>query len=170
MNTVNARKPVSDRSQRRREATLAEIKTAARQQLVAGGPAAISLRAIARDMGMTAPALYRYYPSLDSLVLDLCTDLYTELRLACEAAPGGVPIESRLQEMAREFRRWVLAHPPEAALMFGPPLPGMEKFIEHCGELQDAGAQFGDLFRQPMARLGVGEAAFVGAWTRLYGV
>lgn len=188
-----------DRSQRRRDATLAEIKATARKLLVDGGPGAISLRAIARDMGMTAPALYRYYPALDSLVLDLCTDLYSELRIACEAARDRVPAEDlvkRLLEMAREFRRWVLAHPPEAALMFGPPLPGVEQFIAECAGLQSAGARFCRIFAEPMITLyergqlpavdldprlgevmqghvdmpGPVAAFFLNSWTRLYGV
>jgi AcrR family transcriptional regulator len=71
---------MSDRSQRRHELTRAEIKAVARAHLVRSGPAGISLRAIARDMGITAPALYRYYPALDSLILELCTDLHVELR------------------------------------------------------------------------------------------
>lgn len=184
-----------DRSQRRRAATRAEIKTSARDLLVRGGPGGITLRAIARDMGITAPALYRYYPALDSLVLELCTDLYTELRLACEAARDRVPDDdliARLQSMAREFRRWVLSHPPEAALMFGPPLPGVEQFIDQCTELRDAGACLGQIFIDPLLRLhgegrlplptGVGPlrehadlpepvaAFFLSAWTRIYGV
>jgi AcrR family transcriptional regulator len=169
-----------DRSQRRRAATRAEIKATARDLLVKGGPSGVTLRAIARDMGITAPALYRYYPALDSLVLELCTELYTELRLACETARDRVPendLIKRLHEMAREFRRWVLAHPPEAALMFGPPLPGVEQFIDQCSELRDAGACFGQIFIDPLERLHAEgrlttpvDAFFLSAWTRIYGV
>src|SRR5215470_11236125 len=184
-----------DRSQRRRAATRAEIKAAARDQLVRGGPGSVSLRAVARDMGLTAPALYRYYSALDSLVLELCTDLYTELRLSCEAERDRVPendLEKRLKVMAREFRRWVLSHPPEAALMFGPPLPGVEQFIDQCSDLQNAGRCFGQMFIDPMlqlyaqGRLPVANASFgplrehgelpeqvtaffLSAWTRIYG-
>ena len=184
-----------DRSQRRRDATRTEIKAAARDQLVKGGPGSISLRAIARDMGLTAPALYRYYPALDSLILELCTDLYTELRLSCEAERDRVPkndLEKRLQVMCREFRRWVLSHPPEAALMFGPPLPGVDQFIDQCSDLQNAGACFGQMFIEPMmvlhaqgrlpaAKASVGPlrahgdlpepvaAFFLSAWIRIYG-
>ncbi len=183
---------MSDRSQRRREATLAEIKAVARRHLIAGGPGGISLRAIARDMGMTAPALYRYYASLDALVLDLCTDLYVELRVACEVARDAVPDGEikKLFAMAREFRRWVLDHPPESALMFGPPLPGVEQFVDQCNTLQDAGHQFGQIFTDLMVELhrqGLlpesrvelpvhGElppavsARFLKSYTRLYGV
>lgn len=183
-----------DRSQRRRAATRAEIKAAARDQLIKGGPGSVSLRAVARDMGLTAPALYRYYPALDSLILELCTDLYTELRLSCEAERDRVPdddLEKELQVMCREFRRWVLTHPPEAALMFGPPLPGVEQFIDQCSELQNAGACFGQMFIDPILKLyaqgrlpvlaPVGPlrehpqlpepvaAFFLSAWTRVYG-
>src|SRR6266511_91616 len=67
------------RRERLREATLREIREVARRLLVDEGPAAISVRAIAREMGMTAPALYRYYPSHTHLVAALTADLYTEL-------------------------------------------------------------------------------------------
>jgi AcrR family transcriptional regulator len=183
---------MSDRSQRRHELTRAEIKTVARTHLVASGPAGISLRAIAREMGITAPALYRYYPALDSLVLELCTDLHVELRLACEAARDKAPegdVVARLAAMAREFRRWVLAHLPEAALMFGPPLPGVDQFHQQCEDLNHAGFQFGMIFLHELmtlyeqGRLPVGEALveheavpvevytyFLIQWTRFYGM
>jgi AcrR family transcriptional regulator len=147
---------MSDRSQRRRDLTRQEIKQAARSQLVSGGPNAISLRAIARDMGITAPALYRYYPALDSLILELCTDLYTELRQACEAVRDRVAPqdhEGRLLEMVREFRRWVLSHLAESAVIFGPPLPGVDQFHQQCQDLTHAGVQFGQIFVDPMLAL-----------------
>jgi AcrR family transcriptional regulator len=172
---------MSDRSQRRRDLTRAEIKTAARTQLVAGGPSSISLRAIARDMGITAPALYRSNPALDTLIQELCTDLYTELRVASEAARDMVTKEDhaqRILEMAREFRRWVLGHPAESALIFGPPLPGVEQFHEQCVDLSHAGAQFGQIFLDPLTALheqGRLPAAdpylfFIRAWTQFYGL
>ncbi|GAB4047757.1 TetR/AcrR family transcriptional regulator [Catellatospora paridis] len=146
----------SHRRERLRERTLIEIKDLARAQLVASGPAAISLRAIAREMGMTAAALYRYVPALDALVIELCTDLHNEVRLACEAArdadPDPDPLR-RLLVMARELRRWALAHRPEATLIFGPPLPGVEQFHQQCDDLQCAGAQLGQIFVEPMLEL-----------------
>jgi AcrR family transcriptional regulator len=183
---------MSDRSQRRHELTRAEIKTVARAHLVKSGPAGISLRAIARDMGITAPALYRYYPALDSLILELCTDLHVEIRLACEAkrdlAPEGDAV-TRLSAMAREFRRWVLTHLQEAALMFGPPLPGIDQFHQQCDDLHHAGAEFGMIFIEQMlvlyadGRLPVREALvehegiptevytyFLLKWTQFYGL
>lgn len=146
----------SHRRERLRERTVAEIKAAARMQLVAGGPANISLRAIARDMGMTAAALYRYFPALDALVIDLCTDLYDEARMDCEAArdkiPEDQPVE-RLIAMARALRRWALAQRAESTLIFGPPLPGVEQFHQQCEDLQHAGARFGQIFIEPMLQL-----------------
>ena len=106
--------PSVTRRERLRTATVAEIKAFARRLLVAGGPPAISLRAIARDMGMTAPAIYRYFPSLDALVAELAEDLYDELRESIEAARDDAGAASRWSscgEMARAFRRLV-AGPP----------------------------------------------------------
>src|SRR6266516_370540 len=74
------------RRERLRTATLAEIKQAARQLVVRHGPTAISLRAIGRELGMSAPALYRYFPSLEALVMAVCSDVYDELRDAVTAA------------------------------------------------------------------------------------
>jgi AcrR family transcriptional regulator len=135
------------RRERLRTATVAEIKDAARRLLVAGGPSAISLRAIARDMGMTAPAIYRYFDSLDALVIAIVSDLFDELREAVSAAASGDadPV-TRLATMARGFRHWALAHPAEFALMFGSPVPGVTQFAAHCGPVNDAGARFGEAF------------------------
>src|SRR5918994_5122961 len=115
------------RRERLRTSTLAEIKQHARRLLVEGGVEAISLRAIARDMGMTAPAIYRYFPSLDALVEAMAGDIFDELRDVVVAArtaagPGGV---HQIQAMARAFREWSVAHRPEYTLILGNPLPGL---------------------------------------------
>jgi AcrR family transcriptional regulator len=123
--------PTASRRERMRDATTAEIKATARDLLVREGPDALTLRAIAREMGMTAPALYRYFDSHEALVGALCQDVLDELTARLEAAraavPAGQPIE-RLMAACREFRRWSLAHPREFQLTFasvaaGPP-PG----------------------------------------------
>jgi AcrR family transcriptional regulator len=135
------------RRERLRTATVAEIKQLARRLLVDGGPSAISLRAIARDMGMTAPAIYRYFASLDALVQELVEDLFDELRGAVEAVPvDETDPMAQLMEMARALRRWSVAHPAEFALMFGSPLPGVEPFDETCLTPEHAGARFGAPF------------------------
>lgn len=144
----NVMSPVIARRERLRTAAVAEIKGLARRLLVNGGPAAISLRGIARDMGMTAPAIYRYFPSLDALVAELTGDLFDELREAIEASRDAVPAEplSQLLEMARAFRRWSLAHPPEFGLMFGTPVPGVIEFEVDCVSPEHPGAKFGAPF------------------------
>ncbi|MET8148125.1 TetR/AcrR family transcriptional regulator [Actinoplanes sp. NPDC049668] len=137
------------RRERLRAETVFEVKEAARRLLVAGGPTAISLRAIARDVGLTAPALYRYFASLDALVLAVVTDLFEDLRAAVAAAADhhadAEPLV-RVGHMVREFRRWSLAHPAEFALMFGSPIPGVTRIAAPCDPLSDAGARFAETF------------------------
>ncbi|HEX5598896.1 MAG TPA: TetR/AcrR family transcriptional regulator [Micromonosporaceae bacterium] len=144
------------RRERLRTATITEIKEGARRLLVSGGgPQAISLRAIARDMGMTAPAIYRYFPSLDALVVELTDDLFDELRRTLEAArdaTGDDPAQ-QLAEMARAFRRWSVAHPAEFALVFGTPLPGISTFDGDCRDTDHPASAFGALFMQSLLRL-----------------
>lgn len=137
------------RRERLRTATVAEIKETARRLLITGGPAAISLRAIAREMGMTAPAIYRYFQGLDALVLAIVTDLFEDVRVSVQEAAdqhAGADALTRIAHMARAFRRWSLAHPAEFALMFGSPVPGVTQFAAHCGPINDAGARFGETF------------------------
>ncbi len=145
------------RRERLRTATVAEIKDLARRLLVSGGPGAISLRAIARDMGMTAPAIYRYFPSLDALVAELTEDLYDELRESVEAARDKVTGDAtplvKLIEMARGFRRWSITHPAEFGLMFGSPVPGVATFEDGCIAPDHAGARFGAPFLEAFAQL-----------------
>ena len=70
---------VLTRRDRMRAATTAEIKGTARRILVEQGPDAVSLRAIAREMGMTAPALYRYFGSREQLIRHVIGDIFTEV-------------------------------------------------------------------------------------------
>lgn len=111
-----------NRRERLREATKTEIKEIARLQLTQGGPGAISLRAIARDMGMTAAAIYRYYDSLEALTDDLCADRYAALTKEVLTAQVGQtePVE-QLRHACRAFRHWAMAHPQEYALICGAP-------------------------------------------------
>jgi AcrR family transcriptional regulator len=143
------------RRERLRTATVAEIKDGARRLLVTGGVEAISLRAIARDMGMTAPAIYRYFPSLEALVAALAGDLYDELRVRLEAArddAGAEPID-QLLAMSRAFRAWSVAHPAEFGLIFGARVPGLDAFVDDCVDPDHPGARFGAVFVQPVIDL-----------------
>ncbi|HEU5110771.1 MAG TPA: TetR/AcrR family transcriptional regulator [Micromonosporaceae bacterium] len=143
------------RRERLRAATVHEIKAAARGMLVAGGSQAISLRAIAREMGMTAPAIYRYFPSLEALISDLVEDLFDELRgevvAARDAEPNG-ELE-RMVAMARAFRRWSVGHPAEFALLFGNPVPGVAALEDNCFMPEHGGARFGAVFLDTFAAL-----------------
>jgi len=127
------------RRDRLRAATIDEIISTARRLLVKDGPEAVSLRAIAREMGMTAPGLYRYFGNYEELVRYLTASIFTELGndigQAIEAAEPpatapGDPMRAKLTvkmvAACREFRRWALNHRGEFALLFGVPLPGLD--------------------------------------------
>jgi AcrR family transcriptional regulator len=137
------------RRERLHAETAAEIKSAARRLLVAGGPAAISLRAIARDLGLTAPALYRYFAGLDDLVRALAADLFEDLSATVADAATAYADEEplvRVGHLARAFRRWSLEQPAEFALMFGGPVPGITLPTGQCGPFDHAAARFGETF------------------------
>ena len=127
------------RRDRVRAATIEEIKGTARQLLVAEGPDAVSLRAIGRSMGMTAPALYRYFGSREDLLQHVCGDIFTEIAADIHAAiiragqASGGDVTIKLIAACRAFRSWALAHRPEFGLLFGTPLPGLEALHEKGG-------------------------------------
>jgi AcrR family transcriptional regulator len=115
------------RAERLREATIAEIKGMARRQMAEQGYAALSLGAIARAMGLTTPALYRYFENRDALVTQLIIDAYQALATALEQADAAAPshdYEARFRALARAYRDWAVAHPHDYALIFGTPIPG----------------------------------------------
>lgn len=125
--------PTGGRRERVRAATVQEIKATARKLLIEEGPQSVTLRAIAREMGMTAPGLYRYFPSHEDLWQDLCHDTYGEIAEAIEVAVEPIPVdevELRLLTAARRFRSWAVEHPREFGLVFGMPLPGLAQFTE----------------------------------------
>lgn len=115
------------RARARTEITAA-IKDEARKQLAAEGAAKLSLRAVARELGMASSALYRYFPSRDDLLTALIVDAYDAVGEAAEraldgAAPTDAPAE-RWGTVCDAVRRWALAHPHEYALIYGSPVPG----------------------------------------------
>ncbi|MGO1053843.1 TetR/AcrR family transcriptional regulator [Crossiella sp. CA198] len=112
------------RRERLRAHTERDIRAAARRLLVGHGRDAVTLRAIARELGITAPALYRYYDSredlLRQLVEDICADLAEDLRPQLAAVPEG-NVVGKVFTVFRSFRHWALAHPQEFALVFASP-------------------------------------------------
>ncbi|MFI9505338.1 TetR/AcrR family transcriptional regulator [Nocardia sp. NPDC052566] len=129
--------------------TDADIRRTARALLVEQGPDAVTLRAIARELGITAPALYRYYRSLDDLLdalrLDFCADLAAELATELAALPD----DGVLQFLAicKGFRRWALAHSREYTLVFASPGAGRSQALRRFNE------PFGRIFLASAGRL-----------------
>ena len=103
-----------------------EIKEVARRRVAAEG-ANLSLRGVARDMGIVASALYRYFPSRDALLTALIIDAYEALGAAATEAESAVPrddLRGRWLAVCHAARRWALAHPAEYGLLYGSPVPG----------------------------------------------
>src|SRR5665811_2077013 len=111
-----------------RAATAARITDVARSQLAEVGASGLSLRAVAREMGLASSALYRYFPHRDALLTALIIDAYDALGAAGErsyaaAARAGTDPGGQWLQVCRACRRWALAHPHEFALVYGSPVP-----------------------------------------------
>jgi AcrR family transcriptional regulator len=120
--------PRTARARARAELTR-EIVETARAHLSSDGAAGLSLRAVARDLGMVSSAIYRYFPSRDELLTALIIDAYNSLGDAAEQAESSVKrtdLNSRWTAIARASRTWALAHPHEWALIYGSPVPGYQ--------------------------------------------
>jgi AcrR family transcriptional regulator len=116
------------RERARREITAA-IMDQARRQLAAEGAARLSLRAVARELGMVSSAVYRYFPSRDELLTALIVEAYDALGQAVEDAAGGAAAReagdaARFVAAGRAMRAWAVTHPHEYALVHGTPVPG----------------------------------------------
>jgi len=119
-----ASRAVTARERARAELTR-EIKEEARRQLADRGAGGLSLRAVARELGMVSSALYRYYPSRDDLLTALIIDAYNALGAVAEGAVGqAVPARARWTAACHAVRGWALANPHEYALIYGSPVPG----------------------------------------------
>jgi len=133
--------PPPSRRDRLRAATKDEIIATARRLLVKDGPGSVTLRAIAREMGMTAPGLYRYYSSHEDLIRHVIAGIFTELgdgikQALCDVSDAfGVSasteqhtakLTAKMVAACRAFRSWALDHKDEFALIFGAPLPGID--------------------------------------------
>ena len=127
-----------------------EIKEEARRQLAATGADGLSLRAVARELGMVSSALYRYYPSRDDLLTALIIDAYNALGEAAERAVVG-PAAARERWIAgwHAVRDWARSNPHEYALIYGSPVPGYRA----------PEATVGPAARVPLAFIGVIRAA-----------
>ncbi|MEV5893300.1 TetR/AcrR family transcriptional regulator [Nonomuraea fuscirosea] len=98
----------------------AEIKECAWEQIATAGASALSLNAIARRVGMSGPALYRYFAGRDELITELVRDAYRSLA----AAFGAADPKAGVAELAHVLRGWALDDPQRYFLVFGTPVPG----------------------------------------------
>ena len=119
--------PSTARARARAELT-AEIKATARQQLAEVGAPALSLRAVARDLGMVSSAVYRYFASRDALLTALIVDAFDAVGQTAERAIDDVPddVLVRWRAVAGAIRRWALANPHDYGLIYGSPVPGYQ--------------------------------------------
>jgi len=143
----------SDRRQRRRQVTIEEIKATARRQIAREGAANFSFGAVARAMGMTPPALYRYFESRGALIVALIIDAYDSMGQALESAGEGLPSEDhagRFLALMHAYREWAVDAPETYALMHGASMGNVEMPAEHvqafqCAVMRSMGAMVGVL-------------------------
>ncbi len=136
MRDVTETEPSTPR-QRFRAQIRGEIKQAALRQLAQSGPAGVSVNAIGKQLGVSGPALYRYFASRDELLTELVIDAYLDLAAALRASIGEAPSRPprrRFEALARAYRAWALSQPHRYRLLFGPPLPGYDAHADRLIE------------------------------------
>ncbi|WP_460654435.1 TetR/AcrR family transcriptional regulator [Kribbella endophytica] len=145
---------VETRRDRQRAATVIEIKAAARKLLVAGGASAVGLRAVARELGLSAPALYRYFASHEDLISAVIADLYDELTayLIAQRDTSG-DLGEQLFLVAGGLRTWALEHPAEFGLLFGAPVPNPGADDHELTPSHQAAMRFGAVFKDLVAKV-----------------
>lgn len=115
-----------NRREKKRTATLEEIRETAWKQIADLGVSALSLRGIAREMGLTAPALYRYYKDRDALITTLLIDGFSAFTVALETGRDLYAVTDhagRFRSMCKSYFEWARQNPQRYALMFGTPIP-----------------------------------------------
>lgn len=111
------------------------IRQTAWRQIAQLGAPALSLRGIARELGITAPAIYNYYPDRDALVTALIIEAYTSFGDAQLAARDSVPaddLDGRMEAIGMAYRQWALTYPERYQLIFGTPIPGYVMPVEQA--------------------------------------
>jgi AcrR family transcriptional regulator len=153
-----------------------EVKQAALRQLEQSGPAGLSVSAIGKELGVSGPALYRYFSSRDDLLTELVIDAYDDLADALRAAVSQAPPEprARFEILLRSYRSWALGQPHRYRLLYGPPLPGYDAHVQRLvGAAQaamnlmlDALRDLGDPSAQPLPSPAL--AAQLAAWVQAH--
>jgi len=134
--------------ERVRAELIKEITEIARRQLATEGASGLSLRAVAREMGMVSSAIYRYFPSRDDLLTTLIIDGYNAVGAAVEQAESACRREDyagRWLAACRAVREWAQANPHEYALVYGSPVPGYQAPQQTIGPASRAAAVFGKI-------------------------
>jgi AcrR family transcriptional regulator len=157
--------------ERYRAQVRSEVKQAALRQIADSGPAGLSVSAIGKELGVSGPALYRYFASRDDLLTELVIDAYHDLAGALRAAAdqaarslagqtagqaAGPKPRARFEAVARAYRSWALAQPHRYRLLFGPPLPGYDA---HAQRLVNASQAAMNQLLGALRELGDGPAA-----------
>ncbi|MGN9844365.1 TetR/AcrR family transcriptional regulator [Nonomuraea sp. H19] len=122
---MTSARTTTSRRERLRQATLEEIHAAVRRLLVTQGSAAVTINAVAREIGMSGPALYHYYASHDDLVGAVTADFFRELATTMEQARDAhadVPVGDRMLAVCRAMRAWAITHPAEFGWIFASPI------------------------------------------------
>ncbi|MFD5199201.1 TetR/AcrR family transcriptional regulator [Streptomyces sp. NPDC058375] len=136
--------------ERARIEVTAAIKDEARKQLAEEGAAKLSLRAVARELGMVSSALYRYFPSRDDLLTALIVDAFDAIGAVAEQAAERtetLPPAERWVAVACAVREWALPHPHEYALIYGSPVPGYIAPMDTVGPASRVGLVLIDIVR-----------------------
>lgn len=142
---------MTTRRERRRAATLAEIKESALRLLESEGPSGLSIRALARSIDMSPAGLYRYFDGLDALITQLIVDAYNELADAVEAGVAtSEPAAEQFAAGAIAYRKWCVANRGRFLLLFGTPIPGYA--APEGGPTVDANRRIGAAFFGVAAR------------------
>ncbi|MDD5369474.1 MAG: TetR/AcrR family transcriptional regulator [Anaerolineaceae bacterium] len=158
----------------------AAIKETAWKQIAGSGAPSLSLRAIARELGITAPAIYNYFPDRDALVTALITDAFTSLGATLTHAIQGAAISEHTQKLTTlglAYRQWALTYPQRYQLIFGTPIPGYHApddittpaaawALEPLIDTLQASLIAGKLRRDQMAERTPELTAMLAAWSR----
>ncbi|MEU8945975.1 TetR/AcrR family transcriptional regulator [Streptomyces sp. NPDC048489] len=153
-----------------------EVKAAALRQLADGGPEALSLNAVAKQLGMTGPALYRYFAGRDTLLTELVADAYDTLagalvHAADAPAPDGT---ARLTAVVRAYRDWARSEPHRYRLLFRAPFKGYDahsaRLVEASQRSMNVVLNVASALVTPDAALPEGARSQVEEWMRRRGI
>jgi AcrR family transcriptional regulator len=121
-----------------------EIKQVALRQLAELGPAGVSINAIGKELGVSGPALYRYFAGRDELLTELVVDAYNDMAAVLRSATASVTgraARSSLEALARAYRQWAITHPHRYRLLYAPLLPGYDPNTQRHLEAAEASMQ-----------------------------